>query len=55
MLKKKRMISAWIIGKNSYTLIISKEFAELSGFNNNDQVVVESSKDEIIVKKLENQ
>ena len=53
MQEKKRMLSAWIIGKSTYTLIITKELAEASGFSNNDQVIVESNKDEIVVKKLE--
>lgn len=49
-----KSLSAWIIGKNSYTLIISKEFAQASGFDKDDRVVIESNDKGILIKKVEN-
>lgn len=48
---KNTLLAAWIIGRNSYTLIISRDFAEKSGLADSDKVIVEKIDEGIVIKK----
>ena len=50
---KKEIIKTWLAGQHSCTLIIPKDFAKLYGLDEPSHVIVEGTKDGILIRKLD--
>ena len=49
---RKEIIKTWLAGKHSCTLIIPKDFAKEYGLDKPTHVVVEGTKEGILIRKL---
>jgi hypothetical protein len=49
---EKEIIKTWLAGKHSCTLVIPKDFAKEYGLDEPCHVVVEGTKDGILIRKL---
>jgi hypothetical protein len=50
---KKEIIKTWLTGQHSCTLIVPRSFASRYGLDEPSHVIVEGTKDGILIKKLE--
>ena len=50
---KKAVIKTWLTGQHSCTLIVPRWFANRYGLDEPSHVIVEGTKDGILIKKLE--
>ena len=50
--EKKEIVKTWLAGQHSCTLIIPKDFAKEYGLDKPTHVVVEGTKEGILIRKL---
>ena len=50
---KREIVKTWLAGQHSCTLIIPKDFARLYGLDEPSHVIVEGTKDGILIRKLD--
>jgi len=50
---KREIVKTWLAGQHSCTLIIPKDFAKLYGLDEPSHVIVEGTKDGILIRKLD--
>jgi hypothetical protein len=49
---KREIVKTWLAGQHSCTLIIPKDFAKFYGLDEPSHVIVEGTKDGILIRKL---
>ena len=50
---RREIVKTWLAGQHSCTLIIPKDFAKLYGLDEPSHVIVEGTKDGILIRKLD--